>query len=91
MNKIIDFTKYTSIHIGGKHEVKIINTIDTYPKYKILGRGHNSLISDNPPLLAILGEKFDYIKEEEGKLIVGAATSSGKLLTYCRKNDIATF
>ena len=91
MNKIIDFKKYTSIHIGGEHEVKIINAIDTYPTYKILGRGNNSLMSDNPPLLAILGEEFDYIKEVDGKLIVGAATSSGKLLTYCRKNDVANF
>jgi len=91
MNKIIDFKRYTSIHIGGKHCVKIIDEIMDYSEYKILGRGHNSLISNSPPPLAILGENFDYIKEENGLLIVGAATSSGKLLTYCRKNDIAHF
>ena len=91
MTKLINFKKYTSIHIGGEHEVKIINAIDDYSKYKILGRGHNSLISNNPPPLAILGEEFDYIDEKDGLLIVGAATSSGKLLTYCRKNNIAHF
>ena len=91
MTKLINFKKYTSIHIGGEHEVKIIDTIDDYSNYKILGRGHNSMISNNPPPLAILGEQFDYIKEENGLLVVGAATSSGKLLTYCRKNDIAHF
>jgi UDP-N-acetylmuramate dehydrogenase len=91
MTKLINFTKYTSIHIGGEYQVKIIDEIADYPKYKILGRGHNSLISNNPPPLAILGDTFDYIKEENGLLIVGAATSSGKLLTYCRKNDIAHF
>lgn len=91
MTKLINFKKYTSIHVGGEHEVKIIDTIGDYAEYKILGRGHNSLISNNPPLLAILGSQFDYIKEEDGLLIVGAATSSGKLLTYCRKNNIAHF
>ena len=91
MLKIIDFKKHTSIHIGDKYEVKIINEIGNYNEYKILGRGNNTLMSNNPPLLAILGENFDYIQESNGFLVVGAATTSGKLLTYCRKNDIAHF
>jgi len=91
MTKLIDFKKYTSIHIGGKHQVQIINEIGNYSGYRILGRGNNTLISNNPPSLAILGENFDYIKEEDNLLLVGAATTSGKLLTYCRKNDIAHF
>jgi len=91
MTKLINFKKYTSIHIGGEHEVKIIDTIADYTEYKILGRGHNSLVSNNPPPMAILGDTFDYINEKNGFLIVGAATSSGKLLTYCRKNNIAHF
>ena len=37
-----------------------------------------------------LGEDFDYIKDEDDLLYVGCATSSGKLLTYTRKNDIAS-
>jgi len=65
--------------------------IGNYSAYKIVGRGNNTLISNNPPPLAILGEKFDFIEESNGLLVVGAATSSGKLLTYCRKNDIAHF
>ncbi|MDB4257286.1 UDP-N-acetylmuramate dehydrogenase [Arcobacteraceae bacterium] len=91
MTKMIDFKRYTSLHIGGEHEVKIINEIGQYSEYKILGRGHNSLVSNNPPLLAILGETFDYIIQENDLLRVGAATTSGKLLTYCRKNNIAHF
>lgn len=91
MIKNIDFKKYTSIHIGGEYEVRIIDEISDFSSYKILGRGNNLLISDTPPSLAILGDTFDYIKIENDLLVVGAATSSGKLLTYCRKNDIAHF
>ena len=91
MNKTIDFKKYTSIHIGPKVNVKIINRLESYNDYRVIGRGNNLLISPNPPKLAILGEEFDYIKQENGKLIVGAGTTSGKLLTYCKKNDIANF
>ena len=91
MDKIIDFKKYSSINIGGKHKVEIINEINDYSNYKIIGRANNLLLSNNPPLLAILGEEFNYIIQKNGKLIIGAATSSGKLLTYCRKNDIRNF
>lgn len=91
MDTIIDFKKYSSIHIGGKHKVKIIDEIGNYYKYKIIGRANNLLLSNKPPQLAVLGDEFDYIIQNNGKLIVGAATTSGKLLTYCRKNDIKNF
>ena len=91
MYKVINFKKYTSINIGGKHNVKVINEIGDYKEYKIIGRGNNLLISNNPPKMAVLGEEFDYIIQKNGQLIVGAATSSGKMLTYCKKNDIANF
>ena len=91
MTKIIDFKKYTSIHIGGKHSVKVINKIDNFSKYTIIGRGNNLLLSNTPPPLAILGDEFDYIIQKSNKLIVGASVSSGKLLTYCKKHNIANF
>jgi UDP-N-acetylmuramate dehydrogenase len=91
MKKTIDFKKYTSIHIGPKCEVKIIDEIGKYSGYKIIGKGNNLLLSPNPPKLAILGDHFDYIIQKNNKLIVGAATTSGKLLTYCKKNNIAHF
>ena len=53
MEKIIDFKKYTSIHIGGKHTVKIINEIGDYKSYKVIGRGNNLLLSNKPPKLAL--------------------------------------
>jgi UDP-N-acetylmuramate dehydrogenase len=87
--KSIDFSKYSSIHIGPTIDVLVINEIEDYSDYQIIGRANNLLVSPNHPKFAILGEEFDYIKQEENKLYVGCATSSGKLLSYVRKNDIA--
>ncbi|HIP55763.1 MAG TPA: UDP-N-acetylmuramate dehydrogenase [Arcobacter sp.] len=89
--KIIDFKKHSSINIGGKHKVKIINDMGDYKKYTIIGRGNNILLSNKPPQMAMLGDDFDYIFLKDDKLIVGAGTTSGKLLTFCKKNDIANF
>lgn len=91
MNKTIDFKKYTSIHIGPKVNVKIIDEMGSYKDYTIIGRGNNLLVSPNPPKLAILGDEFDYIIKKGDKLIVGAATTSGKLLSYAKKNNLAHF
>lgn len=87
--KTIDFSKYSSIKIGPVAKVLVINTIGEYQDVQIIGRANNLLVSSAHPKFAILGEAFDYIEEKEGKLYVGCATTSGKLLTYLRKNNIA--
>lgn len=87
--KEIDFSRYSSIKIGPKAEVLVINKIDEYKDYQIIGRANNILVSSNHPKFAILGEEFDYIKQVGDLLYVGCATTSGKLLTYTRNNDIA--
>lgn len=87
--KEVDFSKYSSIHIGPKADVLVINEIGEYSDYKILGLGNNVLISECPPKFAVLGSPFDYIEKKENKLHVGCATKSGKLLSYAKKNDIA--
>ena len=88
--KIIDFKKYSSIKIGPVLEVLEINEIGDYSNYQIIGRANNLLISPNTnKKFAVLGEAFDYIKQEGNLLYVGCATTSGKLLTYTRNNDIA--
>lgn len=91
MYKLIDLKKYTSIGIGPSLNIKVIDKINSYDEYKIIGKGNNLLVSNNPPKLAVLGKEFDYIHKKENKLYVGAATSSGKLLTFCKKNNIADF
>ena len=87
--KEIDFSRYSSIKIGPKVDVLVINEIGDYKDYQIIGRANNTLVGPNHPKFAILGEEFDYIKQVGDLLYVGCATSSGKLLTYTRNNDIA--
>ncbi|WP_428024352.1 UDP-N-acetylmuramate dehydrogenase [Arcobacter sp.] len=89
--KLIDFSKYSSIHIGPVVEVLVINEIGNYNGYQIIGRANNLLISNTPPKFAVLGEEFDYIKQKEDKLYVGCATKSGKLLSYAKKHNLANF
>jgi UDP-N-acetylmuramate dehydrogenase len=39
----------------------------------------------------MLGKSFDYIKIENGLLCVGGATAGGRVLSFCKKHDIAHF
>jgi UDP-N-acetylmuramate dehydrogenase len=88
--RAIDFKRYSSIKIGPILDVLEINEIGDYSQYQIIGRANNLLISPNVnKKFAILGSAFDYIKQEGNLLYVGCATTSGKLLTFTRNNDIA--
>lgn len=89
--KLIDFSKYSSIHIGPTLHVSVIDEIGDFDHFQIIGKANNLLINPNASNLAILGETFNYIEKKENKLYVGAATSSGKLLTYSKKNNLANF
>ncbi|MDR3177590.1 MAG: UDP-N-acetylmuramate dehydrogenase [Campylobacteraceae bacterium] len=92
MEKEIDFSRCTSIKIGPVKNVYIIDEIEPLKEgFFLIGGGNNLLISPNPPPLAMLSKKFDFIKDEEGILRVGAATNGGKLLSYAKKHDIAGF
>ncbi len=87
----IDFKKYSSIKIGPVVDVLVINEIGDYSEYQIIGQANNILVSATPPKFAKLGKAFDYIEQKEGKLYVGCATKSGKLLSYAKRHDLANF
>jgi UDP-N-acetylmuramate dehydrogenase len=88
----IDFSKFSSIKIGPKVEVREIDEIGEIPNdLFLIGGSNNLLISPNPPPLAILSKKFDYIVEDEDSVRVGAATSSGKVLSYAKKYNLRGF
>ncbi len=88
----IDFSRYSSIKIGPVVDVEMIEHIDQkYEKYFIVGKANNLLVSNDPPSLAVLSKKFDYIKIENDELIIGAATPTGKVVSFCKKFNIAGF
>lgn len=90
--KLIDFSKYSSIKIGPKLLVDIIESCDDLKKeHFIVGGANNLLLSNKAPPLAKLSKKFDYIKIENGYLIIGGATPSGKIFNFCKKHNIAHF
>jgi len=91
--KTIDFKKYSSIKIGQEVDVLVVDELDniSLKDYKILGSCNNTLISKNPPKLMMLGKKYDYIKIQDNHLKIGAATPSGKISSFCKKNNIAGF
>lgn len=92
MTRVIDFSKFSSIKIGPIVEVLLIDDIQRLPKDSFLiGAANNLLISDNPPPLCMLSKEFDYIKVEDDKLYVGAATKSGRIFSYSKKHDIKGF
>lgn len=91
MQKIIDFSTFSSIKIGPRIHVQIIDEIQNYRDFTVIGGANNLLVSPNPPKLAILGKKFDFIYEKDGFLHIGGATTSGKILSYVKKHDIADF
>lgn len=94
MTKKIDFSKFSSIKIGAKIDVFMIESIQDCKstmtnKAFLIGSCNNILVGNNPPPLAKLSKKFDYIKIEQNSLIIGAATPSGKVASFCKKNNIS--
>ena len=90
--KTINFSKYSSIKIGGEIEVSLLeNPADFTHTYYLLGSCNNTLIGTQPPPLTILSKQYDYIKIEDATLKIGGATPSGKIASFCKKHDIAHF
>ena len=59
--------------------------------YYLIGSCNNTLVGTNPPPLIMLSKHYDYIKIEDGILKIGGATPSGKIASFCKKNNIANF
>jgi UDP-N-acetylmuramate dehydrogenase len=88
----INFSKFSSIKIGGNTDVLILqDCTQNYKDYYIIGSCNNVLMGTQPPPLLKLSKKYDYIKIENNALKIGAATPSGKIASFCKKNNIANF
>ena len=91
-NKDINFSKYSSIKIGETLNVTLLEKCDNYSKdYYLIGSCNNILLGTEPPKLMMLSKQYDYIKIEDNILKIGAATPSGKIASFCKKNNIANF
>lgn len=88
MKKIIDFSKYLSIKIGGAIMVDVIEDYSYDKDLRILGYGCNLLISPHATSLAILGDRFDYIKDLGDFIEVGGACSSAKIFKFFKQNNL---
>jgi UDP-N-acetylmuramate dehydrogenase len=89
--KTIDFSKFSSIRIGPVVDVALIEN-DVVPRgHSIVGAANNLLISPAPPPLMILSKEYDFIRLEEDGLHIGAATPGGRVVSFCKKHDIAHF
>jgi len=89
--KPIDFSKFSSLRIGPVVEVALIEN-DIVPNGRVIvGSANNLLISPTPPPLMILSKEYDFIRIKENRLIIGAATPGGRVVSFCKKNNIAHF
>ena len=57
----------------------------------LIGNATNTLISPNAKKLAILDDKYKYIKIRNGYLYVGAKTNNQILYHFCKKHNIGGF
>lgn len=92
MKRLIDFSRFSSVRIGGAHEVRVLNYPDVLLKDEVvIGAACNILLSPTPPPLAILNKSFDYIKDLGGCLEIGAATKTAKIYRYAKHKNIGGF
>jgi len=85
---IIDFSKLSTIQIGAKIDVKIINE-DNYNEETLIGRATNSLVCSGN--IGVLDDRYNYITIENGYLKVGAKTSNRALYNFTKKHNITGF
>lgn len=75
----IDFSKFSSVKIGGVFDVQILHANSDFNGI-VIGGANNILISPNPPKLGILSDEFNFIRLNGDLLTIGAACKSAKNL-----------
>lgn len=89
--KSIDFSKFSSIRIGPRVDVVLIENDVVPGEHVIVGSANNLLVSPTPPPLMILSKQYDFIRIDGNRLNIGAATPGGRIVSFCKKNNIAHF
>ena len=92
MTKTINFSTFSSIKIGPTLDVLVLDSLSALPEgYRLIGGANNLLVSPTPPPLAMLDKCFDFIRLDKHVLHVGGATPSGKMLSFAKKHNLASF
>ena len=89
--KPIDLAKLSSIGIGPVADVYMIDGSDYPEDTYLIGAANNVLFGTELPPLMKLSKRYDFIRIEEGLLHIGAATPGGRIVSFCKKHDIAHF
>jgi UDP-N-acetylmuramate dehydrogenase len=89
--KSIDLARLSSIGIGPVTDVYMIDSNDYPSDAYLIGAANNVLFGTELPPLMKLSKTFDFIRIEEGRLHIGAATPGGKIVSFCKKHDIGGF
>jgi len=88
--KIIDFAKFSSIKIGPKIKVKIVDEFN-YSDEFLIGKATNTLISPNVKNLGILSDRYKFIEYKNGFLKVGGKIQNRVLYNFCKRHNIGGF
>lgn len=85
----LDLSRYTSVRIGTKAMVRVLQEVSELESGEVLiGAGCNLLVSSTPPLLAILSDKFSYIKQDGLLVEIGAAYSAARIYHFCKMQNL---
>jgi UDP-N-acetylmuramate dehydrogenase len=90
-SKSIDFAKFSAIRIGPVAKVYMIDSFEYPENAYLIGSANNLLVGPLHPPLMKLAKTFDYIRIEGDRLHIGAATPGGKIVSFCKKHNIAGF
>lgn len=90
-SKSIDFSKFSSMRIGPIVDVTLIEDDNVPEGCVIVGSANNLLVSPTPPPLMMLSKQYDFIRIEGNRLVIGAATPGGRVVSFCKKHNIAHF
>ena len=86
----VDFSKFSSVKIGAELEVAELNEVCDFDGF-IIGNACNLLVGAPKQALAMLGDKFDYIKLDKDILRIGAKTSAKEIFAFAKKHDLKGF
>lgn len=93
IEKQIDFSKYSSIRIGGIFTIKIAQNINEalnlYKNHFLIGKVNNILLSHKEHDIFQLGSEFDYIKDSANFVEVGARSVSKKVFLYFKNENLS--